>query len=91
MVSFNTTSGMPLPFATFGNAAARAATPITDVKTNVAEAGTLSMEFTTIGRLLGKRASCHIFIAHCTIYCTLYVHVEATAGALHAGQATSMA
>jgi hypothetical protein len=54
MVSFNTTTGMPSPFATFGNAAARAATPITDVKTNVAEAGTLSMEFTTIGRLLGE-------------------------------------
>jgi hypothetical protein len=53
MVSFNTTSGMPSPFATFGNAAARRATPITDVKTNVAEAGTMSMEFTTIGRLLG--------------------------------------
>ncbi|WIA40463.1 hypothetical protein OEZ86_013819 [Tetradesmus obliquus] len=55
MVSFNTTRGMPSPFATFGKAAARAATPITDVKTNVAEAGTLSMEFTTIGRLLGRQ------------------------------------
>jgi hypothetical protein len=59
MVSFNTTTGMPSPFATFGNEAARRATPVADVKTNVAEAGTMSMEFTTIGRLLGEAFCFH--------------------------------
>jgi hypothetical protein len=55
MVAFNTSSGMPVTFVQFQDAEGRANSGLNDGGTNAAEAGTISMEFTTIGRLLGKR------------------------------------
>jgi hypothetical protein len=55
MVAFNTSTGMPVTYVQFRDAEGRASSGISDAGTNAAEAGTISMEFTTIGRLLGKR------------------------------------
>eukprot|EP00879_Flechtneria_rotunda_P013309 GHRR01013898.1.p1 GENE.GHRR01013898.1~~GHRR01013898.1.p1 ORF type:complete len:400 (+),score=119.24 GHRR01013898.1:453-1652(+) len=54
MVAFNTTSGIPTTFVQLRDAAGRAQSGNSDTQTNVAEAGTISMEFTTAGRLLGR-------------------------------------
>lgn len=54
MVAFNTSTGIPNTFVQLADGAARRASPASDVKSNLAEAGTISMEFTTIGRLLGE-------------------------------------
>jgi hypothetical protein len=53
MVAFNTTSGIPITQVRLMNADGRAASLASDGNSNQAEAGTMSMEFTTIGRLLG--------------------------------------
>ncbi|KAF6255992.1 glycoside hydrolase [Scenedesmus sp. NREL 46B-D3] len=54
MVAFNTSSGMPVSYVQFANAEGRRRSGHSDSGTNAAEAGTISMEFTTIGRLLGR-------------------------------------
>eukprot|EP00775_Hariotina_reticulata_P013796 gene13796-13917_t len=54
MVAFNTSSGIPTTTVTLRNAEGRRSTGISDSQTNQAEAGTISMEFTTAGRLLGR-------------------------------------
>lgn len=56
LVAFNTSSGLPVTFVPLRDAAGRAKTGMSDANTNIAEAGTISMEFTSIGRLLGKCA-----------------------------------
>lgn len=50
---------MPANFVTFQNAEGRRNSGRSDVKTNIAEAGTMSLEFTALGRLLGKRDTWH--------------------------------
>lgn len=54
LVAFNTSSGIPVTHVPFRDAAGRAGTGMPDTQTNIAEAGTISMEFTSIGRLLGR-------------------------------------
>jgi hypothetical protein len=55
MPAFNTSSGLPITKVTLkGTAAARAAMGPSDGQTNLAEAATLSMEFTALGRLTGR-------------------------------------
>lgn len=54
LVAFNTSSGVPVTHVPFRDAAGRATTGMPDAQTNIAEAGTISMEFTSIGRLLGE-------------------------------------
>lgn len=54
MVAFNTSSGIPTTFVTFKDAEGRKNAGNGDAQSNQAEAGTISMEFTTIGRLLGE-------------------------------------
>jgi hypothetical protein len=56
MVAFNTSSGMPVTYVQFADAEGRARSSHGDGQTNAAEAGTISMEFTTVGRLLGEQA-----------------------------------
>jgi hypothetical protein len=60
MVAFNTSSGIPVTYVQFQNAEGRANSGQSDGGTNAAEAGTISMEFTTIGRLLGKQLAGNI-------------------------------
>lgn len=57
MVAFNTSSGIPITFVQFQDASGRARSGRSDGATNQAEAGTISMEFTSIGRLLGEHTS----------------------------------
>jgi hypothetical protein len=54
LVAFNTSSGLPVTYVPLRDAAGRAKSGMADANTNIAEAGTISMEFTSIGRLLGK-------------------------------------
>lgn len=54
LVAFNTSSGLPVTYVPLRDAAGRAKTGMSDANTNIAEAGTISMEFTSIGRLLGE-------------------------------------
>ncbi|WIA16245.1 hypothetical protein OEZ85_012956 [Tetradesmus obliquus] len=54
MVAFNTSSGIPVTYVQFADAEGRKHSSHGDSGTNAAEAGTISMEFTTIGRLLGR-------------------------------------
>lgn len=53
-MAFNTSSGLPVTYVPLRDAAGRAKSGMSDANTNIAEAGTISMEFTSIGRLLGK-------------------------------------
>lgn len=54
MVAFNTTTGIPKTFVKLADASGRRTSLVSDAQTNQAEAGTISMEFTTAGRLLGE-------------------------------------
>jgi hypothetical protein len=54
LVAFNTSSGLPVTYVSFKDRAGRAKAGMSDANTNIAEAGTISMEFTSIGRLLGE-------------------------------------
>jgi hypothetical protein len=54
MVAFNTSSGIPTTFVSLRDAEGRRNSGTSDTQTNQAEAGTISMEFTTVGRLLGE-------------------------------------
>ena len=48
---------MPVTHVPLRDAAGRKTSGMGDTQTNIAEAGTISMEFTSIGRLLGEHGS----------------------------------
>jgi hypothetical protein len=55
MPAFNTTTGMPVTKVQLkATSAARSRMGRSDGQTNLAEAGTLSMEFTSLGRVTGE-------------------------------------
>lgn len=58
LVAFNTSSGLPVTYVPLKDRAGRAKAGMSDANTNIAEAGTISMEFTSIGRLLGECQCC---------------------------------
>jgi hypothetical protein len=54
--AFNTSSGLPVTHVHLRRSVEeRARIGVSDEQTNLAEAGTLSLEFTTLGRLTGAR------------------------------------